>query len=115
MSNVTYRHPNVDPEILSIIETNYYIDARHLNVLSKKEHYFHRKASLAYLVEGYIGCALSSRQVVFWYQMMQFPLAKQEWKVDIVPYTCDGTKMKELRDIDVHLVYGEPMPRVTNQ
>lgn len=115
MSTVTYRHPNVDPEVLAIIGDNYMIDVHHLVVLSREEHCFHQNASLTYLVEGYVECHVTSRPLIFWYQMMHFPRAEQEWKVDVVPYTCDGTKMKELRDIGVSLVYGEPMPRATNQ
>lgn len=115
MSAVTYRHPTVDPEILAIIGDNYMIDANRLVVLSRKEHYFHQNASLTYLVEGYVEYNVAARPLIFWYQMMQFPCAEQEWRADIVPYTCDGTKMKELRDVIVNLVYGEPMPRVTNQ
>lgn len=115
MSAVTYRHPTVDPEILAIIGDNYMIDANRLVVLSRKEHYFHQNASLTYLVEGYVECDVTARPLIFWYQMMHFPCSEQEWRVDIVPYTCDGTKMKELRDVSVSLVYGEPMPRVTNQ
>lgn len=115
MSAVTYRHPTVDPEILAIIGDNYMIDANRLVVLSRKEHYFHQNASLTYLVEGYIECNAFARPLIFWYQMMHFPYAEQEWKVDIVPFTCHGIKMKELRDVSVNLVYGEPMPRATNQ
>lgn len=115
MSAVTYRHPNVDPEVLAVIGDNYMIDTHRLVVLSREEHYFHENASLTYLVEGYIECNVTARPLIFWYQMMHFPRAEQEWRVDVVPYTCDGTKMKELRDVSVSLVYGEPMPRVTNQ
>lgn len=115
MSTVTYRHPDVDTEVLAIIGDNYMIDAHRLIVLSRKEHYFHENASLTYLVEGYIECNVTARPLIFWYQMMHFPRAEQEWRVDVVPYTCDGTKMKELCDVSVSLVYGEPMPRVTNQ
>ena len=109
MSTVTYRHPNVDPEVLAIIGDNYMIDTHRLVVL------FHQNASLTYLVEGYVECDVTARPLIFWYQMMHFPCSEQEWRVDIVPYTCDGTKMKELRDVSVNLVYGEPMPRVANQ
>lgn len=111
MSTVTYRAPSVDPEVFSIIENNYYIDSHHLKVLSEKEIYLHQGASLSYIVEGYIECTLASRPQVFWYQLMHFPFSEQEWRVDIVPYYYDSAKMKELRDVEVNLVYGEPLPR----
>lgn len=115
MSTVTYRAPAVEPEVFSIISDHYMIDPHHLKVLSQKEIYLNQNASLSYIVEGYIECTLASRPLIFWYQMMHFPYAEQEWKADIVPYSCDGTKKKELRDVELNLVYGEPMPRVTNQ
>ena len=115
MATVTYRHPDVDPEVLAIIGENYMIDAHRLVVLCREEHYFHQNASLTYLVEGYVECNVTARPLIFWYQMMHFPRDEQEWRVDIVPYTCDGTKMKDLCDEPVNLVYGEPMPRVMNR
>ena len=49
MATVTYRHPDVDPEVLAIIGENYMIDAHRLVVLCREEHYFHQNASLTYL------------------------------------------------------------------
>lgn len=112
MSIMIYRHPNVDPEVLAIISENYYIDAQHLVVLSREEHHFHPNASLTYLIEGYIACTLSSRQMVFWYQMMHFPHDENEWQADVVPFTNAG---REVRGAKVNLVYGEPMPKLPKE
>ena len=78
MATVTYRHPTVNVEVLQAISNNYYIDTPHLSVLTQKEHRLHPKASLDYLVEGYVACTLNSRQIVFWYQMGHFPYDEDE-------------------------------------